>query len=233
MGIGPKAATASAGSCGKRPSRHSLTWSCFMAVKSAPASISRRSRRRTALLATAFAHLGLGETLSAAKLLGVASGPASVGLIALSAGGRTSVPGIVLAISAALGWALGTVYGKAYPKLWFVGLQFLMGDSAFTVVSLLVPTPTVHWTLLAALDLLFIILGGTAGAWVLRLLWLSRAQVSRVSTVVFGIPAVTSLVDILALGEPLSVRFVVAFAAVAAGIGLASARFVRSQTNPP
>ncbi len=115
----------------------------------------------------------------------------------------------------------------------FVGLQFLMGGSAFTVVSLLVPTPTVDWTLLAALDLLFIILGGTAGAWILWLLLLSRGQASRVSTFLFGVPAVASLVGILAFGEPLSARFIAGFAAVAAGIGLVSARFVRSQTNPP
>lgn len=188
------------------------------------------------VLVAAFARLWLGEALSVAKLLGVAAGLAGVGLIAFSAGGRTSVLGTVLAISAAVGWALGTVYVKAHPSdspLWFVGLQFLMGGSAFTVVSLLVPTPTVHWTLLAASDLLFIVLGGTAGAWILWLLLLSRGQASRVSTFLFGVPVVASLVGILAFGEPLSARFIAGFAAVAVGIWLVSARFARSHTSPP
>lgn len=182
------------------------------------------------VLVALLARIWLGESISTRKLLGVLAGFVGVGLMALSLGDHASMLGVVFAISAAVGWALGTVYVKAHHNsspLWFVGLQFLMGGMAFTVASLIVPTPVTHWTLVALLDLLFIILGGTAGAWILWLLLLSRGQASRVSTYLFGVPALASLVGILAFGEPLSLGFAVGFACVGTGIWLVNARSTR------
>lgn len=175
------------------------------------------------VLVTVFARIWLSEPLSGRKLTGILAGLVGVGLIAVSAGAKVSVLGSVFAFTAALGWALGTVYLKANQNdsvMWFIGLQFLLGGAAFTSVSLIVPNHASNWTAIAIADLLFIILGGTAGAWILWLVLLSRGQASRVSTFLFGVPAVASLIGVVAFHEPLSTWFVMGFAAVSIGIFL-------------
>ncbi len=173
------------------------------------------------VLVTIFARIWLSEPLSCRKLIGILADVVGVGLIAVSAGARLSALGIVFAISGALGWALGTVYLKANQSdsaLWFIDLQFLLGGAVFTAVSLIVPSPESKWTSIAIANLLFIVLGGTAGAWVLWLVLLSRGQVSRVSTLLFAVPAVASLIGFVAFNEPLSVWFVAGFLTVSVGI---------------
>lgn len=179
------------------------------------------------VLVAVFARIWLREPLSHRKLTGILAGLVGVGLIAMSAGARVSVLGSVFAFGAALGWALGTVYLKANPSdsvIWFIGLQFLLGGAALTSVSLIVPSHPSHWTALAVADWLFIVLGGTAGAWILWLVLLSRGQASRVSTFLFGVPAVASFIGVIAFHEPLSRLFLLGFAAVSIGIFLVNSR---------
>ncbi len=173
------------------------------------------------VLVTLFARIWLDESLSARKLTGILTGLAGVALVAVSAGARASVLGIIFATTGALGWALGTVYLKAHQNdspIWFVGLQFLLGGTVFTIISFVFSSPASHWTPLALADLLFIMVGGTAGAWVLFLALLQRGQASRVSTFLFGVPAVASLIGIIAFHEPLNIQFVAGFVAVSLGI---------------
>lgn len=183
------------------------------------------------VLVTLFARLWLKEPLSAIKLTGISIGIIGVGLITFSVGAHVAVLGVIFAVSAALGWALGTVYVKARPgdsSIWFVGLQFILGGSLFEVVNLVVKSPAIHWTPVAFFDLLYIIIGGTAGAWILWIILLSRGQASRVSTYLFGVPALASLIGIIGFGEPLNVLFVGGFVAVSASILLVNGRLPKN-----
>lgn len=104
------------------------------------------------VLVTMFARLWLNEALSKIKLVGIFFGLAGVGLIALSVDAKASALGIMFAVAGAVGWALGTVYVKRHENdspFWFIGLQFLMGGAAFTIVSLLIPSHPTHWTPMA------------------------------------------------------------------------------------
>lgn len=178
------------------------------------------------VLVALLARLWLGESLSPLKLTGILVGLTGVGLIAFSAGARASGLGIMFAVLGAVGWAIGTVYLKAHQgdsSVWFVGIQFLLGGLAFAIVGLIVPASPAHWSLPVILDVLYIMLGGTAGAWLLWLVLLSRGQASRVSTFLFGVPAVASLIGIFAFHEQVSLSFVGGFVAVSLGILLVNA----------
>lgn len=187
------------------------------------------------VLVALFARLWLSESISGRKLAGILMGLIGVGSIAMSGGARTSIVGIMMGVAGATGWALGTVYLKAHETdspVWFVGLQFLFGGAAFSIASLIIPSASSHWTPVAILDLLFIIAGGTGGAWLLWLVLLSRGQASKVSTFLFAVPAVASLIGIVAFNEPLSLRFVAGFVAVSLGIVLVNGQRLRHMPPP-
>lgn len=188
------------------------------------------------MLVALLARGWLGESLSPTKLSGIGLGLLGVGLIAFSAGAHASVLGIVFAVSGAMGWAVGTVYLKAHQAdspVWFVALQFLLGGSVFAVLAILVPHTSPHWSLAVMADVFFIMVGGTAGAWLLWLLLLSRGEASRVSTFLFGVPVVASLIGILGFNETLSFRFIGGLLAVSVSILLVNAkRGRRPRSNP-
>ncbi len=187
------------------------------------------------ILVALFAHLWLGESISRAKVSGILLGLAGVGLIAFSAGTQASLLGIVLAVGAAIGWAVGTVYLKAHQEdslVWFVALQFLLGGAAFAIVAIAVPGMPAQWSLAVLADIFFIMMGGTAGAWLLWLALLSRGEASRVSTFLFGVPVVASFIGIFWFNETLSLRFVGGLVAVSCSILLVNAKLGSRRRDP-
>ncbi|PSR30629.1 MAG: hypothetical protein C7B46_17775 [Sulfobacillus benefaciens] len=183
------------------------------------------------VLVTLFARIWLHESLSIRKIVGVVVGILGVSLLALGSGNRISLLGIGFAVSAAIGWALGTVYLKEHnhdSPTWFVALQFLLGGVFFTFVSLITPSSPSHWTLVSVVSLLYIIFGGTAGAWMLWIVLLSRGEASRVSTYLFGVPAVATLLGVIGFRESFTIRFLMGFIAISASILLVNSKISRN-----
>jgi len=105
------------------------------------------------ILVGLLAFLFLGESLSAAKVIGLLLGFA--GVVVVSAGSMSgealgSPLGIVFGVGSAVSWALGTVYFKRYGErlsmLWAVAAPFTIGGVLLTAVGLVLePFSEISW----------------------------------------------------------------------------------------
>lgn len=167
----------------------------------------------------------LGEPLSLGKLAGLLLGFG--GIVAVSTGafqGHASGLGIGYAVSAALAWALGTVYFKhaahRVPALWAVGLPFLVGGTVLTVVGLAVEGGGISWDGRFVAALCYSSLVGTALAWFLWFGLVSSGQASKAATYIFFVPLVSLVIGAFWLGESLSASLLVGAGLVVAGVYL-------------
>lgn len=180
------------------------------------------------ILVGLLAFLFLGESLSAAKVIGLLLGFA--GVVVVSAGSMSgealgSPLGIVFGVGSAVSWALGTVYFKRYGErlsmLWAVAAPFTIGGVLLTAVGLVLePFSEISWNGTFVAGWLYTSLVGTALAWVLWLGLVRAGEASRVSAYVFIVPVVSVLLGALFLGETLSPLLLVGAALVVSGIYL-------------
>jgi O-acetylserine/cysteine efflux transporter len=174
----------------------------------------------------------LGESLSAAKVVGLLLGFS--GVVVVSAGSLSGAslgtpPGVAFGVASAVSWALGTVYFKRYagrlPVLWAVGGPFLLGGVCITGLGLALEPPSgIIWTGTFVASLLYASLVGTALAWVLWLGLIRAGEASRVSAYVFFVPLVAVLLGALFLGETVGPSLLVGAALVVCGIYLVNRR---------
>ena len=122
-------------------------------------------------------YLMLGESLSAAKVVGLFLGFSGVVVVSVGSLSEASLGtplGVAFGVASAVSWALGTVYFKKYGEnlstLWAVGGPFLLGGICLTGLGLVLePLSEVSWTGTYVASWLYASLVGTALAWILWL----------------------------------------------------------------
>ena len=171
----------------------------------------------------------LGETLTAAKIVGLLLGFS--GIAAVSAGSVSgaenaiSPTGVVFGAASALSWALGTVYFKKYEArvstLWAVAMMFLTGGVILTALGVLVePLGEISWTGAFVASLLYSGLVGTSLAWVIWFALVRAGEASRVASYIFAVPLTAVLIGVVFLDEPLGYTLLMGAASVVCGIYL-------------
>lgn len=172
----------------------------------------------------------LGEHLSFAKLSGLLLGLA--GVVTVSAGSlRLDVPltGVVLALTSAAGWAVGTIVLKRRQHVvvhpWAVSVQFIVGGTALTVAGVVVEdTDAISWEPMLWVALGYAGLVGSALAWALWF-WLVRSgEASRAAAYIFLVPLTAIAIGAVLLDEPLTPSLAAGAALVVAGIYLVNRR---------
>ena len=171
----------------------------------------------------------LGETLTAAKLVGLLLGFS--GIVAVSAGSFSgaadalSPTGVMLGAASALCWALGTVYFKKYEAristLWAVAVPFLAGGMVLTVFGLYAePWSRVSWNPPFVAAVSYSGLVGISLAWVIWFALVRAGEASRVASYIFAVPLTAVLIGVVFLEEPLGYTLLVGAAFVVCGIYL-------------
>jgi drug/metabolite transporter (DMT)-like permease len=181
------------------------------------------------ILVGLLAWLILGESLTAAKLVGLLLGFS--GIAAVSAGSLTgaaseiSLLGVALGASSALSWALGTVFFKKYEArvstLWAVAVPFLIGGVVLTALGLVVESwGAVSWTGGFVASILYSSLVGISAAWVIWFALVRAGEASRVAAYIFAVPLTAVVIGVVFLDEPLGYALLIGAFLVVCGIYL-------------
>lgn len=177
----------------------------------------------------------LGERVRGAQWFAVAGAGAGLLLILQPWAMAGTAAGKLLALAAALAWAVGTVLVKRWRAhlggnlLAFTGWQMLFGALALLPVALAVPERTTDWSPTFFAILAFMGLGSTALGWLLWLRVLETLPAWQASLSVLGIPVVAIVSSRLRLAEPLEALELAGMLLVGAGLGLMSLISWRNQ----
>lgn len=155
-----------------------------------------------------FAWLWLGESMTRLKIIGLIVG--FIGIIAVSTDGLTgnvSIIGVVLALSAAVSWALGTVYVKKengnIDSMWMVALQFMIGGFVLLVIGSGFENWTdIIWNGQYVIGLAY---GATLGipiSFVLYFKLMNSGESSKVASFTFLVPLIAVLTGTIFMNEP-------------------------------
>jgi drug/metabolite transporter (DMT)-like permease len=178
------------------------------------------------LWATLLAWPVLGERPAVRSVLALCLGTA--GLLLLMGGnlhvGAEKLPGIVLALSAAVLFALGAVTFRTPIPLpaivlttWLIGL----GSTAMVVVGLVVETPSFGaLTASGAGALAYMAIGPMALCYLAWFGAIKRLPTTTASTGLLLIPVIGALAAAVILGEPLGAHQIAAFALTLGGVAL-------------
>lgn len=182
------------------------------------------------VLASLLAWPVLGERLTLLRALSLLLG---IGGIAALMGGNglaasmAKLPGILLALTGAFLFALGTVLGKRYPlKLPIItsaAWQIMVGCLPVALIGLVVEHPKVSalsstgWMLMSYLVVVQFCIAYVAWFAALRRLPASVAAIGTLLVPVIGVAA-----SAVMLGEPLGIGQITALAMTVAGVGLAT-----------
>ncbi|MEV4350836.1 EamA family transporter [Actinoplanes sp. NPDC049596] len=165
-----------------------------------------------------------GEKVTWPVALGLAAGFAGVTMLARPHGGGDAVA-IVVALAGALCWGLGTVYAGHAPRprsaLMGSAAQMLCAGAILTVVS----GATGEWSRIevtgrAALAIGYLIVFGSLVAFTAYTWLLEHVEPRIAGTYAFVNPVVAVFLGWWVLGEPLTVRTLLATAVIAAGVAL-------------
>ena len=161
-----------------------------------------------------------GERLDALQLLGVIA--AIGGLVVLVLPGLSAPPllGSVLMLTAGVAWGIYSLRGKGgRDAIAATGGNFLRAVPFAALISII----TISSTRLDSLGVVYAIISGAITSGLGYVIWysaLSGLKSSSAATVQLSVPVLAATGGILLLGEPISVRYVVASIAVLGGIGL-------------
>ncbi|TWT02473.1 DMT family transporter [Planomicrobium sp. CPCC 101079] len=173
-----------------------------------------------------FAWLWLGESMTALKITGLLAGFFGIAVISAdSFGGALSVPGIILALLAAVSWALGVVFVKkvsdTVDSMWMVSLQFIVGGVILTAVGTVVESWTdIIWNTSYFIGLGF---GSTLGipvAFVIYFHLINRGEASKVAAFTFLVPLIAVLTGTFFLQEPVTYTLVIGLVLIVSSIYL-------------
>ncbi|MGI2328604.1 DMT family transporter [Planococcus sp. YIM B11945] len=157
-----------------------------------------------------FAWLWLGETMTVLKVSGLVVG--FLGILVISANslsGTLSITGIVLAILAALSWALGVVYVKKVSgqvdSMWMVALQFIIGGLVLSAAGSTVENVSdIVWNFPYVAGLIY---GATLGipvAFVIYFHLINKGEASKVAAFTFLVPLIAVLTGTVFMNEPVT-----------------------------
>ena len=158
------------------------------------------------LLVAVLAWRLLGESMGAAKVVGLVIGFAGIVLVSTGAlGGHISTEGVTYAVVGAVVWAIGTIAFKRnqdkVDHLWAVAIPFVAGGLVLTVIGAITEGFDIAWTARFVAALIYASLIGTALAWGLWLGLVASGEASRASAYIFMVPVVAVLLGVLLLDE--------------------------------
>ncbi len=187
------------------------------------------------ILVGIIARIWLGEALSPKKITGLLLGFIGVVMISVfkEVSEASSLTGIVLGITAAFVWAVGTVYVKSVQEkvsiLWLVAGQFIVGGLVLLLVGLWAESWfAIAWTLPFWFSLLFTAIIGVAFAWVLWFVLIHEGQASSVSSYTFAVPLISILLGTILLNEKVTLSLFIGSVLIGLGIYLVNRQAAES-----
>lgn len=181
------------------------------------------------------------ERVTLRHALGLALGFAGVAILVIGHGdGRVSATGVVMVVLAALSWAVGSVWAPRAPTvrrpLVMTGMEMVAGGIGCAIVGLArgeaadfhaAAVPARSWLALVYLVLFGSMVAYTAYVWLLH-----NARLSLVMTYTYVNPLVAVALGAIILGESLSLRTLLASAAIVIGVMLIIRRKARREEPP-
>lgn len=161
-----------------------------------------------------------GESLRARQLFGLIL--ALAGLVALLLPGLSSPPlaGAILMLSAGIAWGIYSLRGKGTTD----AISATAGNFLRAVpFALLLSGAAIPWLRLDPAGIVYAILSGAIASGVGYVIWylaLPGLKAASAATVQLSVPVLTAAGGMLLLGEPLTLRFVLAALAILGGIAL-------------
>lgn len=200
-----------------------------LAIQALPSGLAAVLIYLQPLLLAVLAWRFLGESMNAAKVVGLLVGFA--GIVLVSAGafdGHISAAGVAYAVLGALVWARGTVSFKRsqdrVDHLWAVAVPFVGGGLVLTALGAITEGTDIVWSGGFVAALLYTSLIGSALAWVLWFGLVASGEASRASSYIFLVPVAAVLLGVLLLDETFRVEQVAGSVLVVAGIYLVNRR---------
>ncbi|MBO4401310.1 MAG: EamA family transporter [Selenomonadaceae bacterium] len=170
---------------------------------------------------TLLAALFLNEKLTRKKIFGVALAIVGVAVL-MGVDVSGDLPAILLALAAAMFWALSNVIVKAKltqcNPIALTTWQMVVGAIFLTIYAASFGEVRAEWTLAAVACLLYNAVIASALAFFLWVFVLEHMQASKASIAVLGVPVVGVLSGVIFLGEPLTISIVLGMAMVLSGI---------------
>lgn len=169
----------------------------------------------------------LGEKVSGMQWVGFGLGLVGVLLVLLDkisfAGGNPL--GVSMSILALLGITAGTLYQKRYCASMDMRsggvIQFAASALVMAFAAPLFETMQVHWTVTFVFALVWLVLVLSLGAISLLNILIRRGAASRVASLFYLVPPVTSLLAFLVFGERLGLMALVGMCVTVTGVALA------------
>jgi drug/metabolite transporter (DMT)-like permease len=177
-----------------------------------------------------FAWLWLGEKMTAFKISGLLIG--FLGIVVISSDSLTgdiSITGIVMALLAALSWALGSIYvkkmGKRVDSMWMVALQFIIGGAVLMAGGSAVESwSDVSWNAPYWIGLGFGATFGVPIAFVIYFHLMNNGEASKVAAFTFLVPLIAVLTGTVFMDEPVTITLVIGLALIVLSIYLVNRR---------
>ncbi len=170
---------------------------------------------------TILAYFFLNEPLTKKKIFGIAISIAGVAvLMNINLTGKFFA--IILALLAAIAWAIGNVMMKAKlskcEPITMTTWQMVVGAIFLAIYSTMQGDHLVYWTPLSVACLLYNAVIASAFAFFLWVYVLEHMQASKASISVLGVPVFGVLGGVICLGEPLTLSIVIGMCMVLTGI---------------
>ncbi len=178
-----------------------------------------------------FGRVLFGDRVPALAAVGIAVGLVGVAILAWPTGGVDGLDpaGLLALVISPMFWSLGTLYAMKRavlpaPALFSTGIQMIIGGIAFLFVAVLTgELATVDPTAISSTSWFgvtyLIVMGGLVAfptyAWLLTV-----APIGRIATYAYVNPVVAVFLGWLILGEPLTIRTVVASVVIVAAVAL-------------
>ena len=169
------------------------------------------------------AYFFLNEKLTRKKIFGIALSIFGAGILMnVDISGKFSV--MLLALSAAMFWAVGNVIMKAKlskcPPMIVVTWQMAIGAILLAIYTFTFGEIEVRWTFISVACLLYNGILASALAFFLWMYILDNMEASKASISVLGVPVVGVLGGVICLGEPLTFSMLIGMLMVLSGIVL-------------
>ena len=178
-----------------------------------------------------FGRILFGERIPMLAAVGIAVGLVGVAILAWPAGdvGSLDPAGLAALIVSPMLWSLGTLYATKRavlprPALFSTSIQMIAGGLAFLVAAVLTgqligfdlgAVSATSWLGIGYLVVVGSLVGFTTYAWLLTV-----APLGRIATYAYVNPVVAVVLGSIVLGEPLSIRTVVAAAVIVLAVAL-------------
>ena len=177
-----------------------------------------------------FSWMWLGEKMNIFKIAGLLTG--FLGILVISADSLTgdiSITGIVMALLAALSWAIGVIYvkkvGKRVDSMWMVALQFIIGGAVLTAGGSIVESwSDITWNIPYWIGLGFGATFGVPIAFVIYFHLMNNGEASKVAAFTFLVPLVAVGTGTVFLDEPVTATLVIGLVLIILSIYLVNRR---------